>query len=118
MCKSNTDMSTSPLPDVLLNTLTPSRNSGESENSKYSPGQLYSSLPLAPGWAREVYIWLGPGDERSERAITYLERMSSVRVGSVATPWTDGRSTKSVAGDTLRSVLNMTLVLCRSYYQC
>jgi hypothetical protein len=70
-------------------------------------------------WASTAYIWLGPGDERSERAIKGLRRLSQTqRVTSVGMPWIDPRGRpRSVTGDVVRSSISIAAFRYTSFFR-
>lgn len=55
-------------------------------------GEIYT-------WARVVYVWLGPGDDRCVRAVECLKMVSAMRPPRFGAPWVQGRWGQTVPGD-------------------
>ena len=58
-------------------------------------------------YARPVFLWLGPGTERTDRAIEQLHFFATQRLRPLATPWTDGHGARSPARDTILWAMNL-----------
>ncbi|KAK4446295.1 heterokaryon incompatibility protein-domain-containing protein [Podospora aff. communis PSN243] len=60
--------------------------------------------------AQVVYVWLGPGSTESSQAIDSLSRASRFVPAFPGIPWQSGSQVRTLAGDSLRTVMSMAMV--------
>lgn len=57
-------------------------------------------------WAQAVYIWLGPGNKASDRAVDWLSEASTFQPAFPGIPWVDGNGVKTFRQDRAQAVRN------------
>lgn len=69
-------------------------------------------------WAREVYIWLGEGNERTDKAIKCIKMASAFRLPPPGVPWTCGGRTMTLRRDRFGEVLSLWFLYWRALVPC